>query len=160
MADKPVFGKLMRTLHNAANAWWVLLLIVGYSALAWRFLGTSCILASTTGLPCPGCGSTRAFIALLHGDIIGSLRYHPLMIPSVILICIYFVVWLFRDSVPRCIEKTLLALTVAVFILYFVRMLLMFPHDAPMTYNNDAILPRIIKLFYPSFSVNNHLEAI
>lgn len=28
--------------------------------------------------PCPGCGLTTAFTSLLHGDISGSLRAHPL----------------------------------------------------------------------------------
>ena len=30
-----------------------------------------------TGLPCPGCGLTRSWIALVHGDISGSLAAHP-----------------------------------------------------------------------------------
>ena len=153
MADKFFIAKIKRTLHNAANAWWVLLIIVAYSVFAWLFLGTSCILASTTGLPCPGCGGTRAFIALIHGDFIGSLQFHPLMIPSVIVMCVYGVFWIVRENVPRFMEKVLIILTVALFGLYAVRMLLMFPRDAPMDYNNDAILPRIIRLFFPSFSI-------
>lgn len=33
-----------------------------------------------TGLYCPGCGGTRAIRALLHGDILLSLRCHPLIL--------------------------------------------------------------------------------
>jgi hypothetical protein len=31
-----------------------------------------------TGLPCPGCGMARSVVALAHGDLQGSLFYHPL----------------------------------------------------------------------------------
>lgn len=31
-----------------------------------------------TGLPDPGCGMTRSLVALAHGDLLGSLYFHPL----------------------------------------------------------------------------------
>ena len=36
-----------------------------------------CIYRLTLGLPCPGCGLTRATVHLLHGDLATSLRLHP-----------------------------------------------------------------------------------
>lgn len=36
-----------------------------------------CTLKRYTGLDCPGCGLTRSFIALAHGDSRGSLTYNP-----------------------------------------------------------------------------------
>ena len=39
-----------------------------------------CILHHFTGLYCPGCGGTRAFIALTHGQFLKSLYYHPLVL--------------------------------------------------------------------------------
>lgn len=35
-----------------------------------------------TGLFCPGCGTTRALHALLHGDLPGALAMNPLMVVS------------------------------------------------------------------------------
>jgi hypothetical protein len=38
-----------------------------------------CPLAGTFGIPCPGCGLTRATLALLRGDLRGALELHPLV---------------------------------------------------------------------------------
>lgn len=37
----------------------------------------SCPFAELTGLPCPGCGMTRAFLAMARGDWSSALRLHP-----------------------------------------------------------------------------------
>jgi hypothetical protein len=37
----------------------------------------SCPLRSLTGIPCPLCGMTRGVEALVHGDVVGSLRMNP-----------------------------------------------------------------------------------
>lgn len=41
--------------------------------------GFPCLFQRITGLYCPGCGGTRAFKALLSGDILLSFCYHPLV---------------------------------------------------------------------------------
>lgn len=38
-----------------------------------------CPLYQMTGLACPGCGLTRGFHALFHGDILGSLDFNALI---------------------------------------------------------------------------------
>jgi hypothetical protein len=36
-----------------------------------------CAFRRTTGIPCPGCGLTRAMAALARGDLLAALRLHP-----------------------------------------------------------------------------------
>lgn len=38
-----------------------------------------CPMAGVLGVPCPGCGLTRATLSLLRGDVIGAYRLHPLV---------------------------------------------------------------------------------
>ncbi|MBI3161522.1 MAG: DUF2752 domain-containing protein, partial [Chloroflexi bacterium] len=38
--------------------------------------GWSCPILAATGIPCPGCGLTRASMALIRGDVAGSIQTH------------------------------------------------------------------------------------
>lgn len=44
-------------------------------------VGIPCLFRRLTGIPCPGCGLTRALLCLLRGDIRGALAYNALAIP-------------------------------------------------------------------------------
>lgn len=62
---------------------WFRILLVATAAtvftLANHFDFPLCPVASTFGIPCPGCGLTRATLALLHGDVHTALHLHPLV---------------------------------------------------------------------------------
>ncbi|MBE6825145.1 MAG: DUF2752 domain-containing protein [Ruminococcaceae bacterium] len=45
---------------------------------------------------CPGCGTTRAVTALLHGDILLSLRQNPFVIIGIVLIALVYVEFLLK----------------------------------------------------------------
>lgn len=44
-----------------------------------RILWPPCLFHVLTGYYCPGCGGTRAALALLHGNFFLSLKYHPVV---------------------------------------------------------------------------------
>lgn len=89
----------MRSVWHALGRPWLALLLrqtvlcralvgaVAVLALA-HVMGFSlfpCYFATITGLPCPGCGMTRATIAFLKGDIRLALAYHP-FVPGFLLL--------------------------------------------------------------------------
>ena len=52
-----------------------------------------CPLFVLTGTYCPGCGGLRSTHALLHGDLTLSLERNPLVLPLLILLIVWAVVW-------------------------------------------------------------------
>ena len=54
-------------------------------------LPSLCPFYNLTGLPCPGCGLTRAFVCLGHGQWRESLHWHPL---GWLVYGVFFVLWL------------------------------------------------------------------
>ncbi len=62
-------------------------LLVGGLALLVLVDRPLCPMAGLLGIPCPGCGLTRAGLALLRGDVSTALHLHPLspvLIPLVV----------------------------------------------------------------------------
>lgn len=75
------------------------------------------------GIPCPGCGMSRAFLCLLRFDIRGAFHYHPLF-PIVIIVGIYLVCkWLGIYSMSEKAQTVwLVILAIIFFATYFFRM--------------------------------------
>lgn len=49
------------------------------------YMGLPCVVNATTGYYCPGCGGTRAVVALLEGHLLKSFFYHPIVLYILIL---------------------------------------------------------------------------
>ena len=82
-----------------------------------------CPLLILTGLPCPGCGTTRALIYIFRGQFGRALQLNPCAF-LMVLFGVYFV--------------------------YIYRMVTEFPGYPPMTFRRDNILNRIFP-FYNDF---------
>jgi hypothetical protein len=72
---KPWMAPLMR--QRTLCRWMVVtvLLLFAGSRMGWSLF--PCPFAKLTGLPCPGCGMTRAMMAMLHGNWALVVRLHP-----------------------------------------------------------------------------------
>ncbi len=51
----------------------------GYCLIREQLPQLPCVVSSLLGIYCPGCGGTRALICLLHGKLLLSFWYHPLV---------------------------------------------------------------------------------
>lgn len=80
-------------MRKPANLKWKLPLF-GLCALllvAWVMLRLPCPVRHLTGIICPGCGMSRAWLAVLRLDLAAAFRYHPWFwsVPVVALFVLY-----------------------------------------------------------------------
>jgi hypothetical protein len=54
---------------------------------------TVCLFRRLTGIPCPGCGMTRAFAHLAKGEWAAAARDHPLAFPLAAEIVLAWLAW-------------------------------------------------------------------
>ena len=73
-------GKAWRYFLSHYGAGTFLLLVATAVVLAMRHWNIGCPIRAVFGIPCPGCGLTRAFSALIHGRFVEALYYHPLIV--------------------------------------------------------------------------------
>lgn len=60
-----------------------------------------CIFKMVTGWDCPGCGSQRAFHAILHGNIAAAWHFNPFVFFAVPGAAFYITVEAMRKRLPR-----------------------------------------------------------
>lgn len=109
--------------------------------------GAICPLRIFLGIPCPGCGLTRAVSLLFAGNLSASVAMHPLAIPAL--------VWLigfpmFRYFLPKHLLfwKIYGMLWVAsALIVYLIGMLTRFPDTEPYCLYEGILRPLLTQLF-------------
>ena len=78
-------------------------------------IGIPCIFYELTGLYCPGCGITRAFLSLLKLNIYQAFRYNMLVIillPLLVVCLIYKVILKGNKKIPNTVWIFLLIITI------------------------------------------------
>ena len=105
-------------------------------ATAYHLLG--CPIRLVFGIPCPGCGMTRAWLLAIRLRFAGAFNMHPLFLlaPPLILLA-------FSSRRRRAGEVGLTVIIVAFLITYVVRMVYMFPDTDPMLFNPNGIVQRV-----------------
>ena len=111
-------------------------------------LDTGCVFYKVTGIPCPGCGSTRAYLAALRLDFGEAFRMHPLWPLTVPLLAVS--VWKEGEVFQsRRANACLYGLAATLYLgVYIARMALLFPDTPPMAFDGNALLPRVLRLAF------------
>jgi hypothetical protein len=64
----------------------------------------TCLVKLTTGFDCPGCGGTRAFWYLIHGNLPAAARHHAMFVFAVPFLVYMYVAWsanlMFKRKLP------------------------------------------------------------
>lgn len=95
----------------------------------------TCLWKHIFGIPCPGCGMSRAYMALLAGDLKTAFLMHPLFFapPLILGLC------LFKKNIATN-TKFWIVVGVVFIGVYILRMFLHFPGTPPMDYQSDNII--------------------
>jgi len=102
----------------------LILLVLTLFVLFLSVTGIHCPIRYLLGIPCPTCGTTRAYIAFFHGDFLRAFYYHPLFLlgPSLIFLGIHAKAP-FLSRIPQKLILTILCVGSALFlIVYIVRL--------------------------------------
>ena len=124
----------------------VIALLGLYMVLAAWLTGTSCWLKSTVGLPCPGCGLTRAYRAVWGRDLAAAFYWHPLFWYVPVFAMVWLGKWLrYRRETPRWFRVYVIASLAVLVAVYALRMLWYFPHTEPFDFNINTPIARIVR---------------
>lgn len=104
-----------------------------------------CPMVILTGLPCPGCGLSRAVWFLLTGQFARSFAMHPLAV-CWLLLTAYFAVnrYVTGRGITKPFLSAFLIVCMATLVLYGYRMLRFFPDRPPMSYTGHNLMERWI----------------
>lgn len=122
-----------------------------YILLENMIFGKICPTRILFGIPCPGCGTTRAFWLLMQGKIAEATASNPIWIPLVVFGGIFLINRYFVTS-EKVAEQITRLLKVAFVVsclfcigYYVYRMIYWYPDRAPMIYDSNNMLWRIRK---------------
>lgn len=136
-----------RFVRDIRNLWVAALAIIGYGILMNLIFGAFCPMVILTGIPCPGCGMTRAVFYLFTGRLHQSFFMHPMAIPIVCLI--FYFLWN-RYIIGRKVKGMvfLIGAAAVILILFYVwRMYLFFPDRMPYVYTEKNIMSEIFPFY-------------
>jgi Protein of unknown function (DUF2752) len=116
VAAPSAFTRFFLRLHARTPRWTapaaVAACFAGAASLVWVTNPTdggadavpTCLIKMTTGFDCPGCGGTRAFYYLMHGNIPEAARHHAIAVFAAPFLVWMYLAWtmdyIFKKKIP------------------------------------------------------------
>ena len=109
-----------------------------------ELLGVTCPIKYLTGISCAGCGMSRAWLSVLHGDIAMAFYYHPLFLLPVGFLALY----LFKNGInPKVYKFFIFTICILFVIVYIYR--IFNGNDTVISVNiRDGLLYKLISIFF------------
>ncbi len=98
------------------------------------------------GLPCPGCGLTRAGVLLLRFRFVQAWEMHPF-----IYVWLFFILYLcynryIRGKKAKALLPLLIVITISMFIFYIYRMCRYYPDVEPMVQKSESLFHSLLEV--------------
>ncbi len=118
----------------------VVIALMGAMTLLFYISDIKCVFKYLIGIPCPGCGLTRAWLQFFKLDLMAALKWHPLfwIVPVIIVTSVFLKGKVFKSKAKNAVLWIIIAaLIIGV---YIIRMIALFPNKAPMDYNKQSLV--------------------
>ncbi len=111
-------------MHSRSKRLYLGLLLVGYFAVAYtamHYLDITCVFLKLFGVPCPGCGMTRALLSLLKLDLYSAAKHN-----IVIFFMPYVFVYVFFDLKHKVHNKIMIGIALLAIINWAAKLVIYF----------------------------------
>lgn len=115
-----------------------------YHFVALHFLGASCPLYLFVGIPCPGCGMTRAIAMVLTLQFDKAIYLNPVAFGWVLLIILFIIFRYFVGKIPKWLKVLFWIVVGLTFIRYIYGMINYYPNRIPYVRNYRTVFKRIV----------------
>ena len=110
-----------------------------------------CPMALLLGMPCPGCGITRAFCFATHGHFREAFGFHPLwplLLAYFAFLWVYQLAEVVKGAPPKLPTYRIAAVAIVILLAFWVvRLAWFFSHDGLATMARDNGVARLLRLF-------------